>query len=131
MPRPILRTPFLAATAIVGALTLIPLATSAMAAVDTDTYREFDQFLDVFNRVKADYVDKVDDKTLIKGAVQGMLASLDPHSSYVDALDYENLRIMTEGNYGPRPDRPDGRRRDQGRFPTGRLPSRPRGCQIR
>lgn len=49
----ILRTPFLAATAIVGALTLIPLATSAMAAVDTDTYREFDQFLDVFNRVKA------------------------------------------------------------------------------
>jgi carboxyl-terminal processing protease len=71
-----------------------------MAAVDTATYREFDQFLDVFNRVKADYVDKVDDKTLIKGAIQGMLASLDPHSSYVDALDYENLRIMTEGNYG-------------------------------
>ena len=95
MPRPILT-----ATAIVGALTLIPLATSAMAAVDSDTYREFDQFLDVFNRVKADYVDKVDDKTLIKGAIQGMLASLDPHSSYVDALDYENLRIMTEGNYG-------------------------------
>ena len=100
MPRPILRTPILSATAIVGALTLIPLATSAMAAVDTDTYREFDQFLDVFNRVKAEYVDKVDDKTLIKGAIQGMLASLDPHSSYVDALDYENLRIMTEGNYG-------------------------------
>lgn len=100
MPRPILRTPILTATAIVGALTLIPLATSAMAAVDSDTYREFDQFLDVFNRVKADYVDKVDDKTLIKGAIQGMLASLDPHSSYVDALDYENLRIMTEGNYG-------------------------------
>ena len=95
MPRPILT-----ATAILGALTLVPLATSAMAAVDTDTYREFDQFLDVFNRVKADYVDKVDDKTLIKGAIQGMLASLDPHSSYVDALDYENLRIMTEGNYG-------------------------------
>ncbi|RXD03860.1 S41 family peptidase [Sphingomonas sp. UV9] len=100
MPRPTLRTPILTATAIVGALTLIPLATSAMAAVDTDTYREFDQFLDVFNRVKAEYVDKVDDKTLIKGAIQGMLASLDPHSSYVDALDYENLRIMTEGNYG-------------------------------
>ncbi|KQM71645.1 MULTISPECIES: S41 family peptidase [unclassified Sphingomonas] len=95
MPRPIL-----SATAILGALTLVPLAASAMAAVDTATYREFDQFLDVFNRVKADYVDKVDDKTLIKGAIQGMLASLDPHSSYVDALDYENLRIMTEGNYG-------------------------------
>ena len=88
MPRPILRTPILSATAIVGALTLIPLATSAMAAVDTDTYREFDQFLDVFNRVKAEYVDKVDDKTLIKGAIQGMLASLDPHNARVvmDAL---------------------------------------------
>lgn len=91
---------FVPATALVGALTLIPLATSAMAAVDTDTYKEFDEFLDVFNRVKADYVDKVDDKTLIKGAISGMLASLDPHSSYVDALDYDNLRIQTEGNYG-------------------------------
>jgi len=95
MPRPLLT-----ATAIAGALAMIPLASAAMAAVDTDTYREFDQFLDVFNRVKADYVDKVDDKTLIKGAIQGMLASLDPHSSYVDATDYDNLRIMTEGNYG-------------------------------
>ena len=91
---------FLSATAIVGALTLVPLATSAMAAVDTETYREFDQFLDVFSRVKAEYVDKVDDKTLIKGAIQGMLQSLDPHSSYVDALDFDNLRIQTEGNYG-------------------------------
>ncbi|PAX08124.1 S41 family peptidase [Sphingomonas lenta] len=95
MPRP-----FLTATAIVGALTLVPVATSAMAAVDTETYREFDQFLEVFNRVKADYVDKVDDKTLIKGAIAGMLQSLDPHSSYVDALDFDNLRIQTEGNYG-------------------------------
>ena len=67
-------------------------APAAMAAVDTDTYREFDQFMDVFNRVKADYVDKVDDKTLIKGAIDGMLAALDPHSSYVDALDFDNLR---------------------------------------
>ena len=95
MPRPLVT-----ATAIVAALTAIPVATAAMAAVDTDTYREFDQFIDVFNRVKADYVDKVDDKTLIKGAIQGMLAALDPHSSYEDALDYQNLQIMTEGNYG-------------------------------
>ena len=92
--------PLLTATAILGSLSLIPLATQAMAAVDTDTYREFDQFLDVFNRIKADYVDKVDDQKLIKGAIQGMLQSLDPHSSYVDALDYDNLRIQTEGNYG-------------------------------
>ncbi|HEX8485225.1 S41 family peptidase [Sphingomonas sp.] len=95
MPRPSTAT-----LALLGALVLVPVATSAMAAVDSANYREFEQFLDVYNRVKADYVDKVDDKTLIKGAIQGMLASLDPHSSYVDALDYDNLRIMTEGNYG-------------------------------
>jgi carboxyl-terminal processing protease len=99
-----MRRPFLAATvpmlALVGTLSLVPLATSAMAAVDSSTYREFDQFLDVFNRIKANYVDQVDDKKLIKGAIDGMLASLDPHSSFVDALDFDNLRIQTEGNYG-------------------------------
>ena len=100
MPRPHVSVPFGRVGAIVAALSLVPMATAAMAAVDAGTYREFDQFLDVFNRVKADYVDKVDDKTLIKGAIQGMLASLDPHSSFVDALDYQNLRIQTEGNYG-------------------------------
>ena len=92
--------PFLTATALLGSIVMIPLATQGIAAADTSTYREFDEFLDVFNRVKSDYVDKVDDKVLIKGAIQGMLAALDPHSSYEDALDYENLRIMTEGNYG-------------------------------
>jgi carboxyl-terminal processing protease len=95
-----MRRPLLTATAIVAALSAIPLTTAAMAAADTETYREFEQFMDVFNRVKADYVEKVDDKTLIKGAIQGMLQSLDPHSSYVDALDFQNMRIMTEGNYG-------------------------------
>jgi carboxyl-terminal processing protease len=90
----------LTATALAGALCLVPLATEAMAAADTANYREFDQFLEVFSRIKANYVDKVDDQKLIKGAIEGMLASLDPHSSYVDKLDYDNLRILTEGNYG-------------------------------
>ena len=92
--------PLLTATALAGALCLVPLATDAMAAADTANYREFDQFLEVFSRIKANYVDKVDDQKLIKGAIEGMLASLDPHSSYVDKLDYDNLRILTEGNYG-------------------------------
>ena len=100
MPRPLVKRPFLTATAIVGALAMVPITTSAMAAVDSSTVRQFDRFLDVYNRIKADYVDKVDDDTLIKGAIQGMLAALDPHSSYVDALDFDNLKIQTEGNYG-------------------------------
>ena len=91
---------FLQATAIALVLAIVPVGTSAMASVDTDTYREIDTFMDVFNRVKADYVDKVDDKTLIKGAISGMLAALDPHSAYETGLDYDNLRIQTSGSYG-------------------------------
>jgi carboxyl-terminal processing protease len=99
MPRLLVR-PLLQASALVGALALVPVTTAAMAQVDDGAYRDLDVFMDIYNRVKADYVDKVDDKTLVKGAIQGMLAALDPHSSYVDALDFDNMRIATEGNYG-------------------------------
>lgn len=92
--------PLLQATAIVAALALVPVATGAMAQVDTDTYRELDQFMDVYNLIRANYVDKVDNKVLVKGAIDGMLAALDPHSSFADGVDFENLRIQTEGNYG-------------------------------
>jgi carboxyl-terminal processing protease len=92
--------PLLQAFAATAAIAMVPLATGAMAQVDSNSYRELDLFMDVYNRVKSEYVDKVDDKTLVKGAIQGMLAALDPHSSYVDALDFENMRIQTEGNYG-------------------------------
>ena len=98
MPR--IPSRLLRATAITATLALVPIATAAMAEVDTGAYRDLDVFMDIYNRVKADYVDKVDDKTLVKGAIQGMLAALDPHSSYVDALDFDNMRIQTEGNYG-------------------------------
>ncbi len=99
MPRLSFR-PLLQATAIVGTLAIMPVATSALAQVDSGAYRDLDVFMDIYNRVKVDYVDKVDDKTLMKGAIQGMLSALDPHSSFVDALDFENMRIQTEGNYG-------------------------------
>lgn len=92
--------PLLQVTAAVGALALIPVTTGAMASVETSSYRELDAFMDVYSRVKADYVEKVDDKTLMKGAIDGMLAALDPHSSYVDAAAFDNLRLQTEGNYG-------------------------------
>ena len=92
--------PLLQVTAAVGALALIPVTTSAIASAETSSYRELDAFMDVYARVKADYVEKVDDKMLIKGAIDGMLASLDPHSSFADGIDYDNLRIQTEGSYG-------------------------------
>ena len=92
--------PLLQVTAAVGALALIPVTTGAMATVESSSYRELDAFMDVYQRVKADYVEKVDDKTLMKGAIDGMLAALDPHSSYVDAVAFDNMRLQTEGNYG-------------------------------
>lgn len=84
----------------VAALALIPATTAALAAVDATTYKELDAFMAVFERVRADYVVPVDDKKLIKGAIDGMLASLDPHSSYLDARDFQQMRAQTDGIYG-------------------------------
>jgi carboxyl-terminal processing protease len=86
--------------ALVGALALIPVTTSSLAAADVANYQELETFMSVYERVKANYVDKVDDHTLIKGAIDGMLAALDPHSSYAEKSDYDTLRTTTDGNYG-------------------------------
>ena len=84
----------------VCAIALVPAATAGLAAADVSAFPEMDAFLSVYERVRADYVEKVDDKKLIKGAIDGMLASLDPHSSYLDARDFNQMRIQTDGNYG-------------------------------
>ena len=86
--------------ALVGALALIPVTTSSLAAADVDTYKELETFMGVFERVRGNYVDQVDDHTLIKGAIDGMLAALDPHSSYLEASDFAQMRTTTDGNYG-------------------------------
>lgn len=85
---------------LVSAFALIPAATAALAQVDVDTYRELDQFMNVFERVRSEYVEQVDDKTLLRGAIDGMLASLDPHSSYLDEKGFKSLMTTTEGEYG-------------------------------
>ena len=86
--------------ALVSALAFVPVATSSLAAADVANYEELEKFMSVYERVKANYVDRVDDQTLIKGAIDGMLAALDPHSSYVEASDFDTLRTTTDGNYG-------------------------------
>ncbi len=90
----------LASLALVGSVALIPAATSSFAAVDVSTYRELDQFMSVFERVRSEYVEQVDDKTLLRGAIDGMLNALDPHSSYLDDKGFKALMTTTEGNYG-------------------------------
>ena len=91
---------FLPAPGLLAAVAFIPAATAAIAAVDVDTYRELDQFMDVFERVRSEYVEQIDDKTLIRGAIDGMLASLDPHSSYLDETGFKSLMMTTDGEYG-------------------------------
>ena len=86
--------------ALVGALALVPVTASSFAAADTTNYQELERFMSVYERVKANYVDQVDDHTLIKGAIDGMLSALDPHSSYAEASDFDQLKATTDGNYG-------------------------------
>ncbi|MEQ1687595.1 MAG: S41 family peptidase [Sphingopyxis sp.] len=81
-------------------LLAVPLATGAMASVESETRVELARFMDVFQEVKANYVEPVDDSHLIEGAIEGMLASLDPHSGYLDARDFAQLRTTTDGEYG-------------------------------
>ena len=86
--------------ALVGALALVPVTASSFASADTTNYQELEKFMSVYERVKANYVEPVDDHTLIKGAIDGMLAALDPHSSYAEASDFDQLKATTDGNYG-------------------------------
>jgi carboxyl-terminal processing protease len=65
-----------------------------------DRFKELEEFLAVYRKVKLGYVDKVDDKQLMEGAIQGMLASLDPHSAFLDKSDFSSLQTQIDGEYG-------------------------------
>lgn len=67
---------------------------------EADRFRELEEFLAVYRKVKLSYVDKVDDKQLMEGAIQGMLASLDPHSAFLDKSDFSSLQTQIDGEYG-------------------------------
>ena len=86
--------------ALVSALALVPVTASSFAAADTTNYQELEKFMSVYQQVKQHYVVPVDDHALIKGAIDGMLSSLDPHSSYAEGADYDALKTLIEGSYG-------------------------------
>nr|WP_245562930.1 S41 family peptidase [Thalassospira lucentensis] len=65
-----------------------------------ETYRLLNLFGDVFEQVKTKYVEKVDDKQLIEAAINGMLTSLDPHSSYLNMDNFEEMQVDTRGEFG-------------------------------
>ena len=63
-------------------------------------FDEIQVFADIFARVKKDYVESVEDKALMKSAIRGMLSGLDPHSSYLDEEEYQDLHEGTMGEFG-------------------------------
>ncbi|WP_395646601.1 S41 family peptidase [Terricaulis sp.] len=65
-----------------------------------DVYQQLELFADVLGRVEHDYVTEIDEKQAIEAAIQGMLSSLDPHSSYMDAQEYREMQTQTRGEYG-------------------------------
>jgi len=73
---------------------------SVASASASDTYRELNLFGDVFERVRADYVEKPDDSKLVESAINGMLAGLDPHSSYMDPKSFRDMQVQTRGEFG-------------------------------
>mgnify|MGYP001122510160 CR=1 FL=1 len=70
------------------------------AAKTSNVYEQLDLFGDVFERIRAQYVEEVDARKLIEAAINGMLTSLDPHSSYLSPQDAAQMRIQTRGEFG-------------------------------
>ncbi|MEJ0018738.1 MAG: S41 family peptidase [Acetobacteraceae bacterium] len=110
-----LRTGLLLGTAFLGGIAIGPASGlisqqlgfgfgfSALAAPEggrAETYRLLTLFGDVFERVRAEYVDPVDDKDLIENSINGMLTGLDPHSSYMNSKAFRDMQVQTKGEFG-------------------------------
>jgi carboxyl-terminal processing protease len=69
-------------------------------AAASDTYRDLNLFGDVFEKIRSGYVEKPDEQKLVEAAINGMLTSLDPHSSYMDAKSFQDMQVETRGEFG-------------------------------
>ena len=69
-------------------------------AKNSETYKQLTLFGDVFQRVREAYVEEVSEKDLVKSAIDGMLANLDPHSSFLDDEDFKDMQVQTKGTFG-------------------------------
>jgi len=83
----------------VSGFAALALMTRAEGA-SNETYRQLNLFGDVFERVRSDYVEEVSDSQLIEAAINGMLSSLDPHSSYLNPESFEEMQVQTKGEFG-------------------------------
>jgi carboxyl-terminal processing protease len=88
-----------ASTVTLGTHTRLFSEGSAWAAA-SDTYRNLNLFGDVFEKIRSDYVEKPDEQKLVEAAINGMLTSLDPHSSYMDSKSFRDMQVQTRGEFG-------------------------------
>jgi carboxyl-terminal processing protease len=91
---------------VAGALLILPLqqdvgvAATATSGNTAETYKELNLFGDVFEKVRSEYVDDTSDDSLIEGAINGMLTALDPHSNYLNAKNFSDMKVQTRGEFG-------------------------------
>jgi carboxyl-terminal processing protease len=98
----------LASAAAIMAFLAVPVAYTAWSQDKADTktgdkselYQQLNLFGDVLERVRRDYVEPVEEKTLIENAINGMLSALDPHSSYMNPKTYKDMQVQTKGEFG-------------------------------
>ncbi len=72
----------------------------ATAATNAETYKLLNLFGDVYDRVRSDYVEKPDEQKMMEAAINGMLTSLDPHSSFMNAKEFADMNVKTKGEFG-------------------------------
>jgi len=72
----------------------------AATSNSTETYKQLNLFGEVFERVRAEYVDEVSDDALVESAINGMLTSLDPHSNYLNTKNFNDMKVQTRGEFG-------------------------------
>jgi carboxyl-terminal processing protease len=90
----------IAATAATAFLMTLRQDVDAQAANSPETYKQLNLFGEVFERVRADYVDEVADDTLVEAAINGMLTALDPHSNYLNSKNFNDMKVQTRGEFG-------------------------------
>lgn len=90
---------FVRAGLLVTCVAMIPAASAGFAQVEGRSGPQFGKLIAVYQLIKANYVEPVDDEKLLKGAINGMLTSLDPHSSYLDGATLQRLETMIDGSY--------------------------------
>lgn len=92
---------FLLLAVLAGATTVMNVSRTYSATSDnSELYRQLDLFGEVFERVRSDYVEKPEGRKMIESAINGMLTSLDPHSSYLSPKHFRDMQVQTRGEFG-------------------------------